>query len=179
MERALHCHVRQHRATTQCIEFQQDGHGLDGRAALTQQLDRRVRGATRCEHVVDDEDALALVDRLGVDFHARRAVLEFVVDADHVAGQLASLADRQHSEAKLGGHGGTEDEATRLKTRDCVDATRVASADQLNQFLERRAVRKQLSDIAEQNAGFRKIRDLQHVVLNQSGDAIAKLTEHR
>ena len=96
-----------------------------------------------------------------------------------MAGQLAGLADRQHSEAKLGGHGSAEDEATRLKTRDCVDATRVASADQLNQFLECRAVRKQLGDIAEQDAGFRKIRDLQHVASHQSGDVLAKLTDHR
>ena len=65
------------------------------------------------------------------------------------------------------------------KTRDGVDATRVASADQLDQFLECRAIRKQLSDIAEQDAGFRKIRDLQHVAAHQSGDALAKLTDHR
>ena len=81
--------------------------------------------------------------------------------------------------AKIGGKGRAEEEAERLKTRHGVDATRVASADQLNQFLECRAIRKQLSDIAEQDAGFRKIRDLQHVAAHQSGDPIAKLTDHR
>ena len=96
-----------------------------------------------------------------------------------MAGQLAGLADRQHSEAQLGGHGGAEDEATRLKTRNCVDATRVTSADQLNQFLECRAIGKQLGDIAEQDAGFREIRDFQHVAAHQSGDALAKLADHR
>ena len=96
-----------------------------------------------------------------------------------MAGQLAGLADRQHSKAKLSGHGGAENETARLETRNGVDATRITGADQLNQFLECRAVRKQLGNVAEQDAGFRKIRNFQHVLLNQSGDTIAKLTDHR
>ena len=93
MQRALHRHVRQHRATAQRVEFQQNGDGLDGRTALTQQPDRCVCGTTSGEHVVNNEDTLALVDGLRMHFHAGRAVLELIIDADYVAGQLAGLTD--------------------------------------------------------------------------------------
>ena len=163
----------------QLIKLKQNGHGLDGCTALTQQPHRGIRGATGGKHVVDDEDTLTLVDGLGMHLHASRAVLELIVHADNVAGQLAGLTDREHAEPEFGGHGGTKDETARLEARDGVDAARVARTDQLDQFFERRAVREQLGNITEQDAGFREIRNLQKVMLHQGGDAVAKLTDHR
>ena len=119
------------------------------------------------------------MDRLRTDLHAGGAVLERVVDADDFTGQLASLADRQHAQSQLGGHGGTEDEAARFQASYRVDAARVARADQLHKFLERGPVRKQAGNIAEQDARLGKVRDLDQVVLHESGDAVAEFTDHR
>ena len=60
-----------------------------------------------------------------------------------------------------------------------VDAARVARADQLHEFLERRTVGKQARDITEQDARLGKVRDLHQVVAHQYGDAIAEFTDHR
>ena len=170
MECGLHRHIREHRAPAQRVKLEQNGHGLDGRTALTQQPHRGIRGATGGEHVVNDEDTLPFMNGLGMHLHASRAVLELIIDADHVAGQLAGLTDREHAEPEFGGHGGTEDETARLEASDGVDAARVARTDQLDQFFERRAVGEQLGDITEQDAGLREIRNLQKVMLHQGGD---------
>ena len=69
-----------------------------------------------------------------------------------------------------------------MKPRDSghgVDAARVARADQLHEFLERRTVSKQASDVTEQDARLGKVRDLDQGVAHQRGDAITKFTDHR
>src|SRR6266550_3506117 len=67
---------------------------------LLHELDRAGHGPAGRKEIVDDEDARPGFDRVLVHLERRRAVLEVVLDAHHVARQLAELAHRDESDAE-------------------------------------------------------------------------------
>ncbi len=124
----------------------------------------RLRGRHRCaaggDEIVDQEDALLLADRVGVDLHFVDAVFERVGDANGFVRELALLADRHEAGGQLMCHGAAEDEAPRLDARDLVDAAARIRIDQLvDRPAERPRVAEQRRDVPEHDAGFRVVRD--------------------
>src|ERR1041385_5296579 len=66
----------------------------DVRVHLLDERQRRERGATCREQLIEDDDARALRDAIDVRLDAVRAVFELVVVTDRCGGELARLADR-------------------------------------------------------------------------------------
>src|SRR6185312_3576747 len=73
------------------------------------------------QQVVDDDDALAGLDGVEMDFEGVGAVFEVVVDAGGGGGELSGLAHRNESGVEAVGQGGAEDEAARFDAEDEVD----------------------------------------------------------
>ena len=78
-------------------------------------------GAAGGDQIVHDDDGVAFLHRVGVDFDAVLAVFEIVILAQHAIGQLALLADRHEADAELMRHRAAENEPARLDARDLVD----------------------------------------------------------
>ena len=90
--------------------------------------DRRAAGG---DEVVDEDDALALADGVGVDLHLVDAVFERIGDAHRLVRQLALLADRHEAGRELVRDGAAEDEAARLDARDLVGLSAGIGIDEL------------------------------------------------
>src|SRR3954454_20784768 len=88
---------------------------------LAHQVDRSEHRAAGGEQVVHDEDSLPRKDRVLVHFERVRAVLERVLHADRLGGQLAELADGDETRIELVRHGCAEDEPARLHAHDQID----------------------------------------------------------
>ena len=75
-------------------------------AELLDEVADRLDGAARREHVVVDEHALALAERVGVQLERVLAVLERVVRADRLRRQLARPARGARSRSRAAGERG-------------------------------------------------------------------------
>ena len=117
------------------------------------------------EHVVDDEDLLAGVDRVAVDLELVGAVLELVLLADDRPRQLARLADRHEPGTQAIGDRRGEDEAARLDADDAVDGDVVEAADEVvDRPTEGGRVAEQRCDVAERDAGLGVVGDVSDVL---------------
>ena len=125
------------------------------------ELDRAHHRPAGREQVVDDEDPLSGLDRVGVDLEGRRAVLELVLDLDRLRRQLAELAHRHEAGAELVGQRRAEDEAARLHADHEVD---LRAADLLGHAVDHLAERVRLleerGDVVEADARLREVGDL-------------------
>ncbi len=123
-------------------------------AGLADELDGRARRAPGGDQVVDQQDAVAGADGVGVDLDGVDAVFELIVLADGRPGQLALLADRHEADAELAGHSTAEYEAARLDADDVIDG---CVDEWLDEPVDRRAqaggVGQQRGDVAELDAG--------------------------
>src|SRR5215813_15081046 len=90
-------------------------------AELAQQPDGPLRGAAGRDQVVDQDDALALGDRVLVHLHLVEAVFERIGDRDPLVRQLALLADRHEAGRHLVSDRAADDESARLHAGDLVD----------------------------------------------------------
>src|SRR5579871_3437333 len=73
------------------------------------------------KQVVDDQHALAGLNRVLVDLQTCRAVFQVIMLLHGLGGKLAGLADGNESGLEAIGEGGPEDEATRLHSEHKVD----------------------------------------------------------
>ena len=69
------------------------------RACLAKQARAGQRSTAGGDEIVDEEDALALIDCARIHLQPRAAVFEFIIDADSLNGQLARLAQRDEAHA--------------------------------------------------------------------------------
>ena len=99
------------------------------------QIAAGLHGAAGGEDVVDDQDALAFDDGVGVHFQGVFAVFEIVGHCDFFVGELAGLADEDEAGAEAAGDGGAEDEAAAFGADDEVD---ILAAEGIGQQFDRR-----------------------------------------
>ena len=131
---------------------------LDFTMDTAQQLDRRLGRAAGGDQVVDEQDATALGDGVGMDFDTIGAILELVVFADGGGRQLALLADWHEAAAEAIGDGAAYDEATCLDAGHRIDGLAAIGLGQPGDGrLEALGVTEQRRDIAEENAGLRVV----------------------
>src|SRR4029079_558374 len=78
-------------AAVQELELDDERQPDDLAAELLDELDRRLRGPARRQHVVVDQDALALDDRVGVHLQRVEAVFERVLRCPAPPRHLAGL----------------------------------------------------------------------------------------
>src|SRR5207245_2908846 len=87
----------------------------DGAAELLDEPGDRLHGATRCEHVVVDDDPRAAGDGVGGDLERVLAVLERVGRRDGRGRELAGSPRSDEAAAGLNGDGCAEPEAACLR----------------------------------------------------------------
>src|SRR6267378_2424816 len=148
-------------APFQSSELDEERETDDLTLELLHKLDRAGHGAAGGEQVVDDQHTRAGFHRVLVHLERRGAVLEVVLDAHHVAGQLAKFADRDESHAELVSDRRREDEPARLHSDDDVDLLRADLREQpVDRRRERITVLEERSNVLEEDPGLRKVGDV-------------------
>src|SRR5690606_15089852 len=115
--------------------------------------------AARSNQVVDDQVFASRADRVRVHFEMVRAVLELILRADGLPGQLAALAYEVHLDVETLRERRTDDEAAGL---DREQRIRLELGRSFGEMFYGGAKRLRMSDqrrdVLEQDAGFRKVR---------------------
>ncbi len=112
-------------------------------------------GAAGGDEVVDQQDPVAGLDRVGMQLDRGAAVFQFVGFLDRGERQLALLADGHEAHVELVGHDGAEDEAARVQARDHVGTqgpVHVAVHEGIDEHAEHLRVLQQRGDVAELHA---------------------------
>ncbi len=118
-------------------------------------------GATGGDHVVDEEDLLALEDCVRVHFERVHPVLELVVLPHRVERELARFAQRHESGPDMERHGRGEREAAGLDTGDLGDAqVGVWRGHRIDQGREGLGMAEDRGYVLEDDALFREVWDV-------------------
>lgn len=108
--------------------------------------------------VINNNNLLARLDRIGLHLKGVLAVFLLVNGADGLTGDLTLLADGDESGTKLQSKGGAKEEASGIKTNDDVDlALANAELKTIDQQLEGLGVLEDGEDILKQNSLGREI----------------------
>ena len=102
-------------------QFDEEGDADDFAAELFDHSAGGLHGASGGEEVIDHEDALTVLDGVGVDFEFVGSVFEFVFFGDGLSGQFAGLAYGDETDIEFSGDGGAEDKAAGFGADDEVD----------------------------------------------------------
>ena len=97
-------------------------------AGEADELERRFGRSAGGDQVVDEQHALAALQRIAVHLETVDAVLELVVLAEVLGGQLAAFADRHEPRVHPVRERGPDDEAARFDRGDLVDRPAVIGA---------------------------------------------------
>ena len=147
-------------ATLEEIKFYGEGDACNFSAKLLYELDGGVHGAAGGQEVVYEEDPLAGLDGVFVDFEGVGAVFEVVALRDDLGGELFGLADGDEAGVEAVGDGGGEDEAAGLGAEDDVDVLPdVVPGEGVNHPRETGAVLEQGGDVVEEDAGLGEVGD--------------------
>ena len=118
-------------------------------------------GPARGEKIVDEQNAAAVADGIGVNGDRVRAVFEIVTFLVGGERQLALLAHGNKTALQLQRGGGGEDKSARIDSDDGIDIARFkVSAKLVDALGEQPAIGEQRRDVFELNAGFWKIRNI-------------------
>ena len=167
------------RPPVQRPDLDQEAEADDDPAELLDQPARGRRGATGGEHVVDDEDPLAGMDRVAVHLQLVGAVLEAVLLAHDRPRQLARLAHGHEPGPDLERDGRGEDEPARLHPEHPIDGTCPEAVDELgDRPVEGLRVAEQRRDVAEGDPGLRVVGDVADQPPDPGGIGRAHLSHH-
>jgi hypothetical protein len=139
-----------------------DGEGKTGdfTAELLNELDCRFHGAAGGEKIIDEDDTLATLDGVEMDFKAIGAVLEIIGDTGDGRGQLARLANGNEAGVEPIGQRGAEDESAGLNAENEIDfALKIMRGQSVNELREAGLVFEQRGDVVKEDAGLGKIGD--------------------
>jgi hypothetical protein len=150
-------------AAAEEVEFDSEGQAGDYAAELLDQLEGCFHGAAGGEQVVDEQDALAGLDGVEVDFEGVGAVFEVVGDAGDGRGELARLAHGDEAGVEAVGERGAEDESARLDAEDEVDfAFEIVRGEGVDEHGHADAVFEHGGDVVKEDSRLGKIRDGAH-----------------
>jgi len=145
------------------VEFDGEGEAGDFSAELLDELDGGLHGAAGGEQVVDEDDALAALDGVEVNFEDVGAVFEIVSDAGDGRGKLAGLAHGDKAGVEAIGEGGAEDEAARLNAEDQIDLVfDVVRGEHVNELCEAGLVFEDGGNVVKKYPWLGKIGDGAH-----------------
>ena len=142
------------------VELDGEGEADDFSAQLLDELDGGFHGAAGGEQVVDEDDALAGLDGVEMDFEGVGAVFEIIGDAGDGGGKLFGLADGDEAGIKAVSERGSKDEAAGFNAEDEIDLLlEVVGGEGVNELGEAGLVLEDGGDVVEEDAGLGKIRD--------------------
>lgn len=140
------------------VEFDGEGEARDLCSELFHELDGGLHGATGGEQVVYDDDALAGLDGVEVDFKRVGAVLEVVGDLCRGGRQLLRLADGNKACIEAVGHSWPEDEAAGLNAENEIDVfVDVVGGQSVDHLRKASLVLQERGDVVEEDAGFGEV----------------------
>src|SRR5208282_2528009 len=115
-------------------EFDGEGAAFDDAAELLDELGGGGGGAAGGEEVVANDDTLAGLDGVFVDFEGVGAVFQSIGDGGGFGGELLGLSNGNETGVEAIGQSGSENEAARFDARNDVDgAADVVLAEPVNQ----------------------------------------------
>jgi len=142
------------------VEFDSEADTDNFSAEFFYELHRRLHRAAGGEEVVDDEDALAGLDGVEMDFEGVGAVLEVVADFGRGGGEFFGLADRDEAGVEAVGERGAEDEAAGFDAEDHVDVfADVVRGEGVDELGEAGFILEQRGDVVEEDAGLGEVGD--------------------
>ena len=148
-------------AASEGVEFDDEAEPGDDAAERLDEHGGGRRGTAGGQHVVDDQDPFARVDRVTVDLELVGAVFELVLLAHDRPRELAGLAHGNEARTHAVGDGSGEDETPGFDADHPVDLNAV---ELLDQAVDRRgeggAVAQQRRDVAERDAVDRVVADV-------------------
>ena len=152
--------VREARASVEEVELDGESQADDFSAQLFDELDGGLHGAAGGEEVVDEDDALAGLDGVEMDFEGVGAVFQIVRDASDGGGKLFRLAYGDEAGIEAVSERGTKDEAAGFNAKDEIDLLlEVVGGKGVNELGEAGLVLEDGGDVVEEDAGLGKIRD--------------------
>src|SRR6266478_3966515 len=139
-------------------EFDGESCAFDDAAELLEELYGGGGGASGGEQIVADDDALAGLHAVFVNFERVRAVLERVGNAGGFGGKLLRLANGNKAGAEPIGQSGGENEAARLDSGDDINrVTLVVLAEAVDKEMESLFVFQKRGQVVKENPGLRVI----------------------
>lgn len=150
--------VSEFAAAVEVVEFDEDGDAGDFGAGHFDEFAGRAHGASGGHEVVDEEDALADAESIGMYFESVRAVFECVVDAVDGAWEFAGFSDGDETGRESLGDGDAEDEAAAFGTDDEVDSlASVWVGHEFDGECERSGIGEQRREVLEDDAGLGEV----------------------
>src|SRR5579883_30692 len=114
--------ARQPGAALQKIEFNDESEAGDFTAEFFDKLRYRLRRASGGEHIVNDQNIFAGIDRVAVDFENIRSIFKLILDALGDRGELFRFSYWYESGIERIRDGGGEDESAGLDSHDLVNS---------------------------------------------------------
>src|SRR4029077_13569043 len=140
-------------------ELDGEGPAFDDTAELPDELGGCSGRAAGGEQVVANDDALARLDGVFVDFESVRAVFQGIRDADSFGGELLWLSNGNKTCAKPVRQSGSKNEAARFDPNHHTDgAAAVVLAQPVNQSVKALLVFQQRGQVVKKNARLRVVR---------------------
>jgi len=137
---------------------------------LVQQFHCRLGRPPRCNQIVDEEHALAGLDRPDMQLDTIAPVLEIEVPPDRRSREFAGFANRHESKTHLVGDRRAEDEAAGFDSHDQVDAVvPVAVGDSIDGEPEAFGVEQERRDVTELDSRLGVVGDGADVGLDVQG----------
>ncbi len=152
-------------------EFDEEGGANHLAAEPLDEIDRSDGGAAGGQQVVDDENTHAGANRVGVDFEGRGPILEVVVGANGLVGQVPELARRHEAGAEPVDEPGGEKKAAAFHRDDAVHG-RDVSRHPIERPAEELGVGQDGRDVLEQDAGAREVGDLADRAIHRLGQLV-------
>lgn len=142
-------------------EFDEKGASDNGATRLFQQVAAGINGAACGKQIVHHQNILAFGHAINVHLQRIRAILQFIMKRVRVKGQFARLANGYETGVQLKGQWRGEDKAPSFRGNDRIDlAVREVSGHLPNRFAKRLRSSQQRGNVAKQDSGLRKIRDI-------------------
>src|SRR5665213_279741 len=153
-------HRRDAMSTAEFGQIDDEAGGDNHPAGAADELDGCSRRPASGDEVVNEKDARALCNRVGVNLNDTDAVLQAVFLPDRARRQLALLADGNEAAAERIGDGATQDKTASFDDGYAIDA-RVGerSRQPVDGGAQTGRIGDQGRNIAEKNAGFRIVGD--------------------
>ena len=142
------------------VELNGEAEAGDNASELTHELDGGLHGSAGGEKVIDDDDPLAGLDCVEVDFERVGAVFEVVVHAGALRGKLLWLAHGDEACVQTVCDGWAKDEAASFDAQDEVDFfADVVGGEGVDELREAGFVLEESGDVIEEDSRLGEVGD--------------------
>jgi len=151
-------------AAVEGVELDDESAGDDFSTETLNQFYRRAGSATGGEQIINDKYAGRLAKGVLVNLQPVLTVFQSILGGEGQRRQLTRLTHHRHATAKRIGHRRSDDETARFDTEHHIDLALIALCDHIDDAPQRFTIRQQGCDVAKNDPGLWKIRDVADVL---------------